>query len=346
MKRLIKIIIILLIITMLSIILLLFYNKIKNKDKINTEIRISSFGGGGALFNPLINEYNNNQILINSDMQGNYISYDNGNSFIMNSFGYRIYSTYIRDENTIYYGGSGLLKSIDNGKIFNQIYPEYEDISYRGYQSEKFFINKDNDEQSYHQIRYIDSNNNDLFLITKLNYNDNSNLLYSNDDTNFTKLLEFNSNYLHKLFFYNNLIYILTDNNIIEFNIDTLKSKIVYENKIIDGKLFNNNFYLIVEDNSELFYNKIIKIDLEINNEINISSKMTEGIINGKRKFSKIDVANDNTIVVGYGSNYLDGYGISITKDEGKTWKVINERDMNFNSKGYIEDKGYLVIVQ
>ena len=73
---------------------------------------------------------------------------------------------------------------------------------------------------------------------------------------------------------------------------------------------------------------------------------MTEGIINGKRKFSKIDVANDNTIVVGYGSNYLDGYGISITKDEGKTWKVINERDMNFNSKGYIEDKGYLVIVQ
>ncbi|MFV0401729.1 MAG: InlB B-repeat-containing protein [Oscillospiraceae bacterium] len=93
------------------------------------ENKVMGAGGGGALFNPLINPLNDNNILIGTDMSGTFVSRDGGDTFIQkNLLGSAKYSFNPHDHNIVYAYNSYIYVSYDGGENFSHFYPKPENV--------------------------------------------------------------------------------------------------------------------------------------------------------------------------------------------------------------------------
>lgn len=96
----------------------------------NLTADVLSVGGGGMLFNPQISPHDPNLFTVLADMGGMYISYDSGETW-ERRYLKSVVNTSCFDPNregVIYAGGAGLYRSTDNGKSFQIIFPNEDDI--------------------------------------------------------------------------------------------------------------------------------------------------------------------------------------------------------------------------
>lgn len=96
----------------------------------NLTVDILSVGGGGMLFNPQISPHDPNLFTVLADMGGMYISYNSGETWKRKFFKNVVNATCFdpNRKGVIYAGGSGLYRSTDNGKSFQMIFPNEDDI--------------------------------------------------------------------------------------------------------------------------------------------------------------------------------------------------------------------------
>ena len=91
---------------------------------------VLSVGGGGMLFNPQISPHDPELFTVLADMGGMYISYDSGEMWERKYFKNVVNTTCFdpNREGVIYAGGAGLYRSTDNGKSFQIVFPNENDI--------------------------------------------------------------------------------------------------------------------------------------------------------------------------------------------------------------------------
>lgn len=103
---------------------------LNKKTEINIETTELGIGGCGMLFSPKISPFDSNTMAVLCDMGGFYISYNKGASWERRNLNGTCHSVYFDEmqEGVIYVGGSGLYKSVDNGKSFELIFPKKDTI--------------------------------------------------------------------------------------------------------------------------------------------------------------------------------------------------------------------------
>lgn len=103
--------------------------KSSTKDK-ELKASVLGIGGEGALFRPIISPHNSNDMIVITDMGNVYLSWDKGKHWSSRYLnGVCLCATYdSSNKNTVYVGGNGLYRSTDNGKTFEMIFPNKNDL--------------------------------------------------------------------------------------------------------------------------------------------------------------------------------------------------------------------------
>jgi len=88
-------------------------------------------GGGGAVFIPTFSYFNPDQFFLRCDMSGAYLTQDGGISYHQFNFpnGASAFAFDPTDSNTIYAGSATLMRSIDSGRNWFQLFPDTSLVS-------------------------------------------------------------------------------------------------------------------------------------------------------------------------------------------------------------------------
>lgn len=88
-------------------------------------------GGGGGQFNPTINPWNPQNVLVSCDMTGAYVTHDAGGSWDMHNFG-SVVRDYVYDNfnpGVAYVASVGVFRTVDEGRTWSRIFPRGGTIS-------------------------------------------------------------------------------------------------------------------------------------------------------------------------------------------------------------------------
>jgi photosystem II stability/assembly factor-like uncharacterized protein len=120
----------------------------KNPNGRNDVWTIVGYGGGGAMFNPVVSPNNSDYAYVSCDMSQSFVTYNGGESWRMFSLRGAVHFFVFdpSDSNTVYASSIGLFRSHDMGNTWNLIYPdpiEVKGIVSKGDEANEYLITND-----------------------------------------------------------------------------------------------------------------------------------------------------------------------------------------------------------
>lgn len=285
----------------------------KNNSSFEVSTRALGVGSGGLLFSPVISYYDDTVIAI-SDMGGIYISYDFGQNWERRELQGVCYNAYFdpNTEGTIYVCGSGLYKSVDNGKTFKMIFPKEEEVFASPNRFEELSRNLYNTSnypatQSVKSVVAQKGDKNHLFCMT---FNSNSYTIFEsvNGGESFEKLLTFAyrktvSTFLNnsKLFIHEGELRVFTNDGLFkvekEGDIYTLKSvskeENYFENGLVDMvQVWEQDqlYYIFIQNNNDSKIKTRVKYTQDFTSAN--TTDITNHILNDISNFENFEIDN------------------------------------------------------
>jgi hypothetical protein len=338
-----------------SVCFLLSYCGTSKKHADATQWEKLGPGGGGSTFIPTFSYHSPDNFLVRCDMTGAYLTKNGGNSYNQINFanGSNCFAYDPNDSATLYIGSTGLNKSNDGGKNWEQIFPKKGDI-----ETEKFFGDHAEYEiKTYDSSLYVNETGKienirvDPVSSNSLYFTMGSYFFYSSDAGQSWKRETLNQKieylYTNKTSAKNE-VYVFSEEAIFIF--DKTSHKITKRNipqamlpatsftagtiKNTDKPVFYALHHLTVKENAYAFTNS----ELWTSEDLGLSWKPSkDSIITNEKSgvkpcFTMLvcaenDAANAYVVTNQYkeltGTKTLDWYGALKTNDAGKSWNWV-----------------------
>ena len=351
---------------------------VKKENGKKIKASVLGMGGGGALFEPLISPHNSNNMLVMTDMGGVYISGDKGEHWSRRYLnGICLSATYDpKNEDVLYVGGNGLYRSVDNGKNFEMIFPNKNDLVAKLTHNEnglQYFITKSKKYDYTKHVKSIVIDPDDSKHIFTLLYNYGEGFIYESKDNgkDFNKLFEYTKatndviNYDFNELVYkreSKCLYLINDECVIEYNLKTKKQKTVYTSnyKLVDvASVYEDGktYFIIIEETegqadskSKVFYTNDFKKQVDITSKITAAAPTSFnddyfGNLTYQYDFTYIAATSlDNIYVTNYASAQAISIGSVIRLSKGKAKVLYGKPSQNretLSSRGWCD--GYLL---
>lgn len=320
--------------------------------------RVAGPGGGGATLDPMINPYDDNTILLYSDMSSMYLTKDGGNQFKMLNFDSYMTAQHFADENTIYVGGNALYRSSNKGEDFEMLYPKKENITrifttgYIGnvrYETNVGY-------PTYDPIQYVTTHPLYKAHIYIIFNNGSKGRLFAstNDGESFVEVMAFNTQALNKYFPDQNNPeegFLFTDTEVLKINIKTKEKRVLQTGKFTDVDMQYDEekgkhiFYLVKDIKAREMINALFISEDELESISEISNNLSFVKDTSFTYYINfVRVANDEKVYISIANQGIatskSDYGLASSDDNGTTWawKEIHPLKITLDNPGWVED--------
>lgn len=307
-------------------------NELETTSKQQLKETKLGIGGGGALFEPAIDPFNSNNMLVVPDMGSIYISHNKGDSWDrVNLYGTVISATYDPNrKNVIYAGGSGLYRSKDSGKTFDLIFPRKDDVITRLTHNEnglQYYFTKSGkyDKNKFVKNILVDPDNSDHIFVLCYSYRKGTVFESTDNGENFNQIFTYETSKYNTSvqFDFNELIYrketkdiyVINNEQIVGYNLNTKTRKVEYTSPLglIDVTTVYENdktYFIIIEKTDKLsnsdtmvYYTNDFQTKKDITNELTTVqpttfNKAPYGDITYKYNFEYISATSLNNIYI------------------------------------------------